>query len=181
MTEQELINKIRSDYSREKNTQRTLEGYASSIETLADDLNSKKTHFIFELIQNAEDNDYADGITPTLRFRVNEIEIEGKRQIALIVENNETGFQEKHVDAICKVGHSTKSKSQGYIGEKGIGFKSVFRITSCPYIFSNGFHFFLPEKDEDSYVMQQAAYQCLFLKRYLQPIDLFRIKNCAKF
>jgi hypothetical protein len=150
MTEQELINKIRSDYSREKNTQRTLEGYASSIKTLADDLNSEKAHFIFELIQNAEDNDYADGITPTLRFRVNEIEIEGKRQIALIVENNETGFQEKHVDAICKVGHSTKSKSQGYIGEKGIGFKSVFRITSCPYIFSNGFHFSLPEKDEET-------------------------------
>ena len=150
MTEQELINKIRSDYSREKNTRRTLEGYASSIKTLAEDLYSKKTHFIFELIQNAEDNDYADGITPTLRFRVNEIEIEGKRQVVLIVENNETGFQVKHVDAICKVGQSTKLKSQGYIGEKGIGFKSVFRITSCPYIFSNGFYFSLPEKDEET-------------------------------
>lgn len=150
MTEQELINKIRSDYSRKKNTRRTLEGYASSIKTLAEDLYSKKTHFIFELIQNAEDNNYADDITPTMRFRVNKIEIEGKRQIALIVRNNEAGFQEKHVDAICDVGQSTKSKSQGYIGEKGIGFKSVFRITSCPYIFSNGFHFSLPEKDEET-------------------------------
>jgi hypothetical protein len=148
MTEQKLINEIRDDYSREKNRPRLLEGYANSIKTLAKDLYSKKTHFIFELIQNAEDNDYADGITPTLRFRVNEIEIEGKRQIALIVENNETGFQKEHVDAICNVAQSTKSKSQGYIGEKGIGFKSVFRITSCPYIFSNGFHFSLPEKDE---------------------------------
>ncbi len=150
MTEQDLINKIRSDYSSEKNTRRTLEGYASSIKTLAEDLYSKKTHFIFELIQNAEDNDYANGITPTLRFRINEIEIEGKRQLALIVENNETGFQKKHVDAICKVGQSTKLKAQGYIGEKGIGFKSVFRITNCPYIFSNGFHFSLPEKDDET-------------------------------
>lgn len=150
MTEQDLINKIRSDYSSEKNTRRTLEGYASSIKTLAEDLYSKKTHFIFELIQNAEDNDYANGITPTLRFRINEIEIEGKRQIALIVENNETGFQKEHVDAICKVGQSTKLKAQGYIGEKGIGSKSVFRITSCPYIFSNSFHFSLPQKDEET-------------------------------
>ena len=28
----------------------------------------------------------------------------------------------------------------GYIGQKGIGFKSVFRITHKPAIHSNGFH-----------------------------------------
>jgi hypothetical protein len=28
--------------------------------------------------------------------------------------------------------------------------------------------------------MQQATYQCLFLKWDLQPIDFFRIKNYAK-
>ena len=28
----------------------------------------------------------------------------------------------------------------GYIGQKGIGFKSVFRVTSAPEIHSNGFH-----------------------------------------
>lgn len=27
------------------------------------------------------------------------------------------------------------------VGQKGIGFKSVFRITDCPHIFSNGFRF----------------------------------------
>ena len=68
--------------------------------------------------------------------------------VKLLVENNETGFQKKHVEAICSVGRSTKTKDQGYIGEKGIGFKSVFRVTSCPRIFSNGFQFSLPEKDD---------------------------------
>ena len=66
------------------------------------------------------------------------------------MHNNETGFREKHVQALCRVGKSTKKKAQGYIGEKGIGFKSVFRITKCPYVFSNGFQFCLPEHDEET-------------------------------
>ena len=56
--------------------------------------------------------------------------------------NNEIGFQLENVRSLCSVGQSTKkNKSQGYIGEKGIGFKSVFRVSDCPHIFSNGFRF----------------------------------------
>jgi hypothetical protein len=44
------------------------------------------------------------------------------------------------VRALCDVGRSTKSKKSGYIGQKGIGFKSVFRITDAPQIHSAGFH-----------------------------------------
>ncbi|AQQ70060.1 HSP90 family protein [Limihaloglobus sulfuriphilus] len=150
MDKKEFINKIRDDYSPNKNTQRTLEGYSSSIKTLAEDLYSKDTHFIFELIQNAEDNNYADDVSPTLRFKIAEINLQRKKEISLIIENNETGFEESHVDAICKIGKSTKDKSQGYIGEKGIGFKSVFKITNSPSIFSNGFQFSLPENDEET-------------------------------
>jgi len=42
---------------------------------------------------------------------------------------------------ICSVGRSTKTNDRGggYIGEKGIGFKSVFLVTSQPCIFSNGY------------------------------------------
>jgi len=124
------------------------ESLASSIKTLADDLYSRDTHFIFELIQNAEDNDYMSDIRPRLRFELRQEELEEHQNTVLIVHNNERGFQEKHVRALCQVGRSTKNKSQGYIGEKGIGFKSVFRITTCPYVFSNGFQFCLPEDDE---------------------------------
>ena len=42
---------------------------------------------------------------------------------------------------MCDVGRSTKGKHKfGYIGQKGIGFKSVFRVTDRPEIHSNGFH-----------------------------------------
>lgn len=38
--------------------------------------------------------------------------------------------------AMCDIGASTKSALVGYIGQKGIGFKSVFRVTYAPEIHS---------------------------------------------
>ena len=44
------------------------------------------------------------------------------------------------------VGQSSKGiGGSGYIGQKGIGFKSVFRVSSRPEIHSNGFEFSLDE------------------------------------
>ncbi len=120
-----------------------------SIEHLSKGLYARNAHFIFELVQNAEDNTY-DGADPSLAFelvRIDPTNTPGSHG-AIIVRNNESGFSPKNVDAICAVGKSTKSKSQGYIGEKGIGFKSVFRVTSNPHILSNGYSFCLPEHDE---------------------------------
>jgi hypothetical protein len=148
MTEREYIESIRQDYSGLRDRPR--ESLAGSVETLAHELYAKDTHFVFELIQNAEDNDYNPEIPPSLSFAVRQQGIEGEAGLVLIVRNNETGFEEKHVDALCAVRKSTKRKIQGYIGEKGIGFKSVFRITNCPYVFSNRFQFCLPEHDEQT-------------------------------
>jgi hypothetical protein len=58
------------------------------------------------------------------------------------VDCNEDGFTEPNIRAICGVGNSSKRTTHGYIGEKGIGFKSVFmaawkvHIQSGPYSFS---------------------------------------------
>lgn len=148
MLKQDYINSIRSKYSGLDDMPR--ETIASSVKILADDLYAKDSHFIFELVQNAEDNNYPDDEDARLRFEVGQIDLEGRKTTALIVHNNEVGFNDKNVRAICQVGKSTKKKIQGYIGEKGIGFKSVFRITTCPYIFSNGFQFRLPESDKET-------------------------------
>ncbi len=148
MTKRQIIEDIRTQYSGLKDMPR--ESLASSVKTLADDLYSKDFHFIFELIQNAEDNEYGAGVVPSLRFVLDTIELGGQATPALIIENNEKGFEEKNVRAVCQVGQSTKKKAEGYIGEKGIGFKSVFKVTKCPYVFSNGFNFSLPERDVDT-------------------------------
>ncbi|XP_043958453.1 protein NO VEIN isoform X2 [Gambusia affinis] len=106
-----------------------------SLDRLSTELYSKDTHFVLELIQNADDNSYPSGAgaVPALAFMV--------ERDCITVLNNETGFQERNVRAICDVGRSTKGKHKyGYIGQKGIGFKSVFKVTDCPEIHSNGFH-----------------------------------------
>ena len=148
----EHIRRIRKDFH--VGSKRLKSSSNNSIRTLADDLYNKHTHFIFELIQNAEDNTYESENTypPYISFRLTKIDptASAGSDGALIIQNNETGFNSDNVDAICAVGATTKEKGQGYIGEKGIGFKSVFRITDNPHIFSNGYHFCLPESDEET-------------------------------
>nr|MBP7564163.1 ATP-binding protein [Candidatus Cloacimonadota bacterium] len=124
------------------------------IDTLAYDLNTKETHFLLELIQNAEDNDYENGVKPKLTIKLlkeDPTETPGSDG-ALLIINNEKGFNKENISSICDVGKSSKKnkKTSGYIGEKGIGFKSVFKITSCPYIFSGGYQIRLPKEVEDS-------------------------------
>ncbi len=121
-----------------------------AIDRLSKDIYSKDVHFILELIQNAEDNPYSSGKDPQLIFKIldndptNSTSVEG----ALLVINNEEGFLDKNVKAICSIGETTKDKREGYIGEKGIGFKSVFQITENPNIFSAGYQFSFSDKPD---------------------------------
>ncbi|KAG7563841.1 Histidine kinase/HSP90-like ATPase superfamily [Arabidopsis suecica] len=113
-----------------------------ALKNLSAELYSKDVHFLMELIQNAEDNEYPEGVDPSLEFILTYEDITATEAPAtLLVFNNEKGFSEKNIESICSVGRSTKNgnRKRGYIGEKGIGFKSVFLITSQPYIFSNGY------------------------------------------
>jgi len=68
----------------------------------------------------------------------------------LRVDCNEIGFGRKNVEAICKIGLSTKSglgNATRYIGEKGIGFKSVFKVAQVVWI-SSGYYSFKFDKNE---------------------------------
>ncbi|CAI9290486.1 unnamed protein product [Lactuca saligna] len=104
-----------------------------ALHCLSQELYSQDSHFLLELVQNADDNVYPCDVEPTLTFILQE---EG-----VIVLNNEQGFSVENIKALCDVGNSTKKEpSAGYIGKKGIGFKSVFRVTDAPEIHSNGFH-----------------------------------------
>jgi hypothetical protein len=62
----------------------------------------------------------------------------------LRIDCNEVGFDASNVTAICGISQSTKSdkSSDGqFIGEKGIGFKSVFKVADAVWIASNEFTF----------------------------------------
>ncbi|GFY93074.1 histidine kinase-, DNA gyrase B-, and HSP90-like ATPase family protein [Actinidia rufa] len=104
-----------------------------ALQCLSQELYSQDSHFLLELVQNADDNVYGENMEPTLLFIL--------QKSGIIVLNNEQGFSAQNIRALCDVGNSTKKGSgAGYIGKKGIGFKSVFRVTDAPEIHSNGFH-----------------------------------------
>ncbi|CAI9283732.1 unnamed protein product [Lactuca saligna] len=120
-----------------------------AVKNLSAELYAKDVHFLMELIQNAEDNEYPEGVDPSLEFVITSKDITNTGAPAtLLVFNNEKGFSDKNIESICSVGRSTKKglRKRGYIGEKGIGFKSVFLITAQPYIFSNGYQIRFNEK-----------------------------------
>ncbi|KAL8306752.1 hypothetical protein RB593_005594 [Gaeumannomyces tritici] len=100
------------------------------IKTFAKDIYSSDARFVFELLQNADDSRFqrarVRGDLPSIAFHVHPGRI--------VVECNEDGFTKRDLSAICTVGQSTKSGSHGYIGAKGIGFKSVFSAAWKVYI-----------------------------------------------
>lgn len=112
-------------------------GNLANFASVVDNLYSKDTRCLYELIQNAEDNSYstaiANGEDPFLVFNLYPDRI--------VIDSNEDGFSRKDLKAICSVGNSTKKQSAGYIGEKGIGFKSVFKIAKEVHIQSGPFSF----------------------------------------
>jgi hypothetical protein len=98
---------------------------------LSDEIYSNSTRFLLELIQNADDNSYEASV-PSLSFTYD--------NGGLRIDCNERGFTEANVEAICHIGETTKTGS-GYIGEKGVGFKSVFKVADVVWISSGGYSF----------------------------------------
>lgn len=124
----------------------------SALKLLSEELYSKQTHFVLELIQNADDNDYAAGVVPKLTLALS--------PERLILVNNEKGFTEGNVQALCSVGESSKAKKSGYIGEKGIGFKSVFLVSNAPEIHSNEYHFRFDRSEETNLLGYVVPHWC---------------------
>jgi Histidine kinase-, DNA gyrase B-, and HSP90-like ATPase len=110
-----------------------VEDLEKALDVLSDQLYSQPTHFLLEFIQNADDNSYYD-VTPTISFT--------NANGHLRIDCNEAGFAPTNVEAICRIGKSTKKdRSKGFIGEKGIGFKSVFKIADVVWISSQAYSF----------------------------------------
>src|SRR6202012_6150609 len=100
-------------------------GWDTAVLDLLGHLYSDRTHFIFELIQNAEDA----GATG-LSFALLEDRLE--------VRHDGRPFTEADVRGVCGVGQSSKAGDLTQIGRFGIGFKSVYAYTRSPRIYSGG-------------------------------------------
>ncbi len=91
-------------------------------------LYSDPCHFIYELLQNADDAGASEVM----------FDLTSK---SLKVTHNGEEFDFKDIDSITTVGSSTKKDDVNSIGTFGAGFKSVFAITKTPSIYSGDYHF----------------------------------------
>jgi hypothetical protein len=110
--------------------------FIDQIRLIADEQYSDLDHFLLELLQNADDNDYPQCVTPKVSIVLSADE--------LTLDNNESGFNAANLYAITYAAASTKIRRKSaatYIGEKGIGFKSVFAVADHVEIHSGPYHF----------------------------------------
>lgn len=101
---------------------------------------SDQAHFLYELIQNADDAgaNYANFILEkdklifihdgNRRFSISNPETE-----EIDAENGMLG----DINAIASIANSSKNKDKFKIGKFGVGFKAVFQYTNTPYIYDD--------------------------------------------
>ncbi|KAB5583473.1 hypothetical protein GE09DRAFT_302763 [Coniochaeta sp. 2T2.1] len=116
----------------------------NSLKILSDQLYQTPTRFLLELIQNADDNRYQVGISPSVSLSL--YERDGQQYFRS--DCNEVGLTTRQIRALMDVGESTKtvagsSEQRGYIGENGIGFKSVFKVCDVVHVKSGYYEFML--------------------------------------
>lgn len=92
------------------------------------DLYSDRTHFLLELLQNAQ-----DARATRVRFDLHPDRLE--------VRHDGRAFTEADVRGICGIKESTKEDDPEQIGRFGVGFKSVYAYTSRPTVHCGDEHF----------------------------------------
>ncbi|CAG9991795.1 unnamed protein product [Clonostachys byssicola] len=102
-----------------------------SLSIISEELYQNSSRFLMEILQNADDCSYDDP-TPTMELTY--------RNGRLRIDYNEVGFTRHDVEALCSIS-STKLKSMNQTGEKGIGFKSVFKMSRHAQVLSGHYSF----------------------------------------
>jgi hypothetical protein len=102
--------------------------FGEGIKNLLTELYPENAHFIFELLQNAEDA-HANTVSFYLKDDCLVFEHDGKRQ-----------FTHRDIESITSIGVSTKRDDPTAIGKFGVGFKAVFAYTESPEVHSGHYH-----------------------------------------
>ncbi len=126
---------------------------------ISEQLYSDRTHFIYELLQNAEDalgrrkrNNPESKLPTSVRFLLYKDRLEFR--------HFGEEFNTDDVKGISDVLKGTKAEDKTQIGRFGIGFKSVYAFTSTPEIHSGDEHF--------------------LIERYIRPRGIDRIPHIAE-
>lgn len=122
------------------NIQRRGEEFDDIGRLISEQLYSDRSHFVYELLQNAEDalerrlkQNPNDSFPRKVQFRLFQDRLE--------LRHFGVPFNEEDVKGISDVLKGTKKEDFSQIGKFGIGFKSVYGFTSSPEIHSGEEHF----------------------------------------
>lgn len=99
------------------------------IRRILEDFYPDNAHFIYELLQNAEDADAQHAW-----FELHKDQL-------VFTHDGTRHFDEHDVSSITDIGDSSKREDAEKIGKFGVGFKSVFVYTETPCIYSKKFSF----------------------------------------
>jgi hypothetical protein len=116
-------------------------GFEDGIRRLLSELYPDNAHFIYELLQNAED------------AKASVVEFELRPGVLEARHNGSRPFSLEDIDSIANIGDSTKKDDETQIGKFGVGFKAVYSYTTRPEIRSGAYSFairdlFVPERIE---------------------------------
>lgn len=103
--------------------------FEDSIKWFLTEIYPDNTHFVYELLQNAEDAQ-ASEVYFTLNSKGLDFEHNGTRLFSL-----------RDIESITSIAVSSKRDDPTSIGKFGVGFKAVFLYTNTPEIHSGNFHF----------------------------------------
>lgn len=99
------------------------------LKTLVSQIYPDEAHFIYELLQNAED------------AQATEVEFIIRKSKLVFAHNGSRQFDADDVEAITNIAHSTKKDNYVQAGKFGIGFKSVYAFTDTPSIYCDSICF----------------------------------------
>jgi hypothetical protein len=135
-------------------------GFEDGITNLLTQLYPDNAHFIYELLQNAE-----DPCATEVEFRV-------KRNSVEFEHNGKRLFDINDVDSITSIGKSTKKDDPTSIGKFGVGFKAVFAYTNTPEINSGDLSFKIRDlvvPERCNVTKRDALYKTRFILPFNNP------------
>jgi hypothetical protein len=103
--------------------------FEEGLKSLLSDLYPDNAHFIYELLQNAE-----DALATTVEFT-----LESDR--LTVSHDGKRPFSIADIESITGIGQSTKKDDPTQIGKFGVGFKAVFAYTTRPEVRSGAHSF----------------------------------------
>ena len=115
-------------------------------------LYTDKSHFVYELLQNAEDAE-----AKSIKF----VQFPDR----LEVFHDGKPFTSANLEGLCDIGKSDKVGNLNQIGEFGVGFKSVFGICDTVFLYSNPDHY-------NGEVVGDAVPFAVEIKDFTRPEDI---------